>query len=694
MSEINNSFGNSYKTAPEQNYSMDLSQFDREWVDEPPRKTEQERGGKTWDSITFSSNTQDMDDTASNGYSLYGSLRGLTPMEKPSKKNQPEKVASKKEEISRKNGSTEKVEEVQKVGKIDSRIIEAVADEMLNDSINKSKIAPEPVIPEEPKDNIDDAKTHRQKLIDELFPMGVHDSEEAKTEAGGRFKGPNSPISRSRSETGRHFAPKDDPRYLGGKHFAKKDDPRYLEKTSRGERGRHFAESERIRERQKTLNRVRSSESYKKSRMSKIIAYILLTATLLAGGLRFANTLATALTKDDFNSAVKSSAMSKDEFDSTIAENYQDSKESEQNYNSLTGYKVLDKRIDGSFEQFEFRGKPGSPNAIANTDEILKLMNIDPAEATAEEYGAVYKFLAYSMAPVAAGAIVERNVPGFENLTINEIEEKIYGMNVAEKADFQKELSKILDSAKFSYKMVSGNYFNQGDTPSDKVNRYFSYFAEVKRDNYRLVMVETPFDGGVKYSFFDPSCGNLQDLIISVDENGEVTDAQIVTTKIDPSPEPTPKDSTDPEKPEKPGTPTDDSKNADAIRRNMDHEGRVKPMDSGDLSERPDTSRDSYQDELRNAEEAKEKARSEKSESEGGGTIGDAIDNSDQTYANHGNYTQEQLREKDRQAEAEARQEEADVVAEQMKGEAEQKANMSEADTAQWFNSTISMGGE
>ena len=116
-------------------------------------------------------------------------------------------------------------------------------------------------------------------------------------------------------------------------------------------------------------------------------------------------------------------------------------------------------------------------------------------------------------------------------------------------------------------------------------------------------------------------------------------------------------------------------------------------MGPGELSERPDTSRDSYQDELNYAQQQREEARNTQSESERGGTVGDIIDNADTTYADHGNYTEDQRKAQEQEADAQITQEEADAAADQMKAEADQNAGMSDDEAAEWFNSTISQGG-
>ncbi len=160
--------------------------------------------------------------------------------------------------------------------------------------------------------------------------------------------------------------------------------------------------------------------------------------------------------------------------------------------------------------------------------------------------------------------------------------------------------------------------------------------------------------------------------------------------------EPNPEIPTRPEVPTEPEpeipTEPDDSKNANAIWENMDHQGRLTQKGPGELSERPDTSRDSYQAELDYKEQQKDEARNTVSESKQGVTVGDIINNADQTYANHGNYTEEQQQAQAQQTKAEESQKAADNAAYEMQYTAQQNSQMSDAEAAEWFNSTISQG--
>ena len=119
----------------------------------------------------------------------------------------------------------------------------------------------------------------------------------------------------------------------------------------------------------------------------------------------------------------------------------------EEAFESLTGYDKLDKLIDGSFDQdsnlgcYESEGKV-SQNSVGNPNLILEELGIDPATATPEQRGVVSEYMSYSMKYPAAFDAIAYGAPGFDNLTINEAEDKISSMSDEEKAEIQKFLKK------------------------------------------------------------------------------------------------------------------------------------------------------------------------------------------------------------------------------------------------------------
>lgn len=317
---------------------------------------------------------------------------------------------------------------------------------------------------------------------------------------------------------------------------------------------------------------------------------------------------------------------------------------------------------------------------------------------------------------------------GFKGLTILETEHKLEGLSQEDFASVMKYFNNVM-----------GKAFTRDTTLNGPHRNAFMCLANssesVTHDNMELVACTTKEYGTKATEFFWTDDGTPEGNVIGTmtvkiqyDGNGNVVGGCIQVVSPDgtelviydgmrevtenppasstseepdenpsetpteaPSETPTEAPSENPTEPEQPTEP-DDSKNADAIRKNMDHNGRVKPMGSGELSDRPDTSQNSYQAELDYTAQLKDNARKADSESKYGETVGDIINNSDQTFANHGNFTEDQIQAKAQQAEAKASQAAADAKAKQMEFEVKQFESLDDAGAADWFNSTINNG--
>lgn len=316
-----------------------------------------------------------------------------------------------------------------------------------------------------------------------------------------------------------------------------------------------------------------------------------------------------------------------------------------------------------------------------------------------------------SYADYLANLPEELQPEGFKGLTILETEKKLEGLSKEEFESIKQQYEKVIDSAFTRDVTLNGYYHNS-------YMRLIDPSKPATHDNMELVECVTYENGTGAVELFWTDDGTANGNIIGTmtvkaarDDNGNITGGclQVVNrvesnthlyngmekiTENPPTKTPdkptTPTTPTTPDKPNKPDTPKeDDSKNAEAIKRNMqtgdETSNRVEPRDSGELTERPDTSQDSYQAEQDYQSQTVAEARGQNSESANGGTVGDIIDQADQTYADHQNYTPEQQAESQQQAQAQAAQNAANQAAAQAQAQAGQNAGMSDAEAAEWF---------
>lgn len=146
---------------------------------------------------------------------------------------------------------------------------------------------------------------------------------------------------------------------------------------------------------------------------------------------------------------------------------------------SLTGFEVLDEKINGTFEQYDNPGGHDrqhskvspeeaanmaeiySPTSVANVADILNFMREndlikDPDNITPEEWGTAYKFVTFSEKEPAAYVAIGADLEGFEGLTYHQAVAKIDSMSPAEKQSFQAQLKHLFDRTTFTEGKVEG----------------------------------------------------------------------------------------------------------------------------------------------------------------------------------------------------------------------------------------------
>jgi len=206
----------------------------------------------------------------------------------------------------------------------------------------------------------------------------------------------------------------------------------------------------------------------------------------------------------------------------------QEQKEKEKQFDNLTGIEVLDEKIDGSFEQDDNVGcyedaNKEHPNSVGNTDAVLKEMGVDPKDATPEQRGKATEYMSYSMKYPAAYDAIAYRIPGFEDLTLNEAEDKISNMPDAEKKDFRKQLKKNHDNSTYSEVTANGVYRNQGVFEGED-GRYGG-FVDTDISGRKIDQRVTPLeDGSTVITFIKWPCGNrLEKGIMKTKEGKTIT---------------------------------------------------------------------------------------------------------------------------------------------------------------------------
>lgn len=570
------------KTDSEQaaNYFNDFSQFGGEWQEPVSRSTNKERGAKVAKSagFTFSYGEMPMDNqsyTVTETWNSIGTSLDTTKQRPAVSKNQDAPSVEKptnattEASVSTDTALQANAKSVESPGVESSNTSKPFADRDNSDINENTSIAAErtklsePYIPEEPR-SFSQMDARRQALIDELIPPNAHidsaltaDSSKGRSgsRAGRHFANETyeKRWTREPNYKGSHFADEseiqyqydrytreepsargerfreEEPKTKGGRHFAEEPKSRRWLREEESEPGRHFrAEQEKNNLLRNVLNKVKKSKGFK-SVVSIALAGVM--AFSLAGN--FAqNSRVSAMEADAFEQAVQ-------------ATQHEDSGggETEQQYNVLTGYEALDKLIDGSFEQddnpgcYEADGKV-SPDAVANPNQVFEMMGVDPANATADDYGKAFEYIAYSMKYPAAYIAVTNGFDGFKGLSTTEAEKKIASMSKEEKQNFQNTLKDTFNRTTYSLENASGVYRNYGI--SGEGSGRHSYFVETNLDNTMLLAAKTvDADGGYTISYSKANCDNPVDFIVRYDSAGNY-EVEIVNTTETPSENPTP----------------------------------------------------------------------------------------------------------------------------------------------------------
>lgn len=266
---------------------------------------------------------------------------------------------------------------------------------------------------------------------------------------------------------------------------------------------------------------------------------------------------------------------------------------------------------------------------------------------------------------------------GFKGLTILEAEKKLQNLPEDEYKSIEQQFDNIIDKAFTRDTTLNGRYHNS-------YMRLIDPSKPATRDNMELVEFITNEHGTPAREFYWTNANGdiIGTMTIKIEQNDEgktVGGCMQIVNKIGSNskiykdmPEITNNPPVSPDK--TPDAPTqDDSKNAAAIEKNMqthdETSNRVAPRGPGELTNRPDTSQNSYQREQESAP-----------------PVNKSSQQADGTYANHENYFPSQKALDDLLRTGQVQQSAADKAAEQTKSQAEKNATMSDQEAAEWFN--------
>lgn len=529
MSEVRNNVVNTPRVnSPngQYTYSTDLSQFAGEWQNDPSRKKKQERGVKTERAAgyTISVGEQSIGDYIYNP--PFTTVRKETKLSAPattataeqaspnneSNNESPAPATTATAEQASSNGESpapaapvvqqelpDDKASAQASGETSAQVTDApqateapaevvatpapVMGEIKNDTEQKI----DPFIPEE-----DDLPSHwsdrKKDIFDELFPKASADGggDKTKNTPGVAYEAKHATPGSSSSREYGHYK------------------PRHL----RAEEERQSATLKDV------LNKIKTLKSKGFNTISKKMGSILLAGAILFGSGAVARAMAEGkgVTAEDLNSITANAGqttqgrgLTAEELNAITGES---GAETEQQHNALTGYEALDSRIDGSFERDDNPGCCESHlPSLANSEEIFKLMGVDPATATPEQYGKALEYGTYSMKYLAAYFAIANNLEGFKGLTPVEAEKLIASKSDEEKQALQEAIKNLFRQSKFSIKEANGIYYNEGVT-SEGVDRH-SYFAENDLTNTPLLEVRTAdTEGNTVITYFKADCIN------------------------------------------------------------------------------------------------------------------------------------------------------------------------------------------
>lgn len=217
-----------------------------------------------------------------------------------------------------------------------------------------------------------------------------------------------------------------------------------------------------------------------------------------------------------------------------------------------TGDEVLDQFIDGSLTQYDNPGcfdnngyygyeaeKKDSPYDVANPETILNLMGTNSKEATAEQWGKAYEYMAYSQGQgIAFLAYADGSIKGLEGLSYEEIGAKIEGMTQDEKNDLIDNMKKeVFDNIEYEDNSVDGSIKNLYIIENEDGKKIDFQSETYEEDSDVLVMRWKRADGAIVEAQAKKKCFNgAINIKITHPDGSEETVVVDVPEKPDPTP--------------------------------------------------------------------------------------------------------------------------------------------------------------
>lgn len=343
-----------------------------------------------------------------------------------------------------------------------------------------------------------------------------------------------------------------------------------------------------------------------------------------------------------------------------------------------------------------------TPNAVANPKAIYEYMGVaNPEKPTLEETIDAIKYVNYGQGFVSSGVATIFAGAGLapEGFTTN------YDKNQEHVYSMEKGGEERLAHEEWIEQVFENSTFKRAQTTFSKLHMYGNEKKTGKDGEVlgNMTNGDSKLRDVIEQTYTDPKTGveitvEWQEECFNLGQTAKIKkkDGTVYYVTVPDKPDtPTTITETPPEDPVNPpakppvnppvNPPSSDAKSAEAIENNMqtgpETNNYVTPTGPGNIESRPDTSSNSYQNEVNYQQETAEQTYSAPSESEQYDTIGDAIWSADQTYSDHVTYTEPI----DLQALTE--QQAADDAAEAIKQEAEEKSKISDSDAADWFNS-------
>ncbi|MBR3254098.1 hypothetical protein IKF86_02525 [Candidatus Saccharibacteria bacterium] len=223
----------------------------------------------------------------------------------------------------------------------------------------------------------------------------------------------------------------------------------------------------------------------------------------------------------------------------------EDRAEVEKDIEVLTGNEKLDALIDGSFEQYDNVGlykyemdNKWSNSAVSNPKAILEYMGVDPAEATAEDYGTAYEYVVYSQKESAAFVAVANKMEGFENLSYEQGEKKIADMSAEEKDEFQEQLKDHFDDVTYEFETGKGIGTNHFIREKEDGSTYGVWITDDETGIEHVNAKHKETDGSYTITYMQVRCFNSGNTVIIQHVDG--TREEIPITIENPPEESTP----------------------------------------------------------------------------------------------------------------------------------------------------------